>query len=62
MLNNAVGNTGDSINDNIHEQEQFNQEISAGTQQANESVSYTHLDVYKRQKWNNMKLLLSTHT
>lgn len=36
MLNNAVGNTGDSINDNIHEQEQFNQEISAGTQQANE--------------------------
>ena len=36
MLNNAVGNTGDSINDNIHEQEQFNQEITAGTQQANE--------------------------
>lgn len=36
MLSNAVGNTGDSINDNIHEQEQFNQEISAGTQQANE--------------------------
>lgn len=36
MLNNAVGNTGDSINDNIHEQEQFNQEVSAGTQQANE--------------------------
>lgn len=36
MLNNAVGNTGDSINDNIHEQEQFNQEISVGTQQANE--------------------------
>ena len=36
MLNNAVGNTGDSINDNIHEQEQFNQEISTGTQQANE--------------------------
>lgn len=36
MLNNAVGNTGDSISDNIHEQEQFNQEISAGTQQANE--------------------------
>lgn len=36
MLNNAVGNTGDSINDNIHEQEQFNQEISAGTQQVNE--------------------------
>lgn len=36
MLNNAVGNTGDSINDNIHEQEQFNQEIRAGTQQANE--------------------------
>lgn len=36
MLNNAVGNTGDRINDNIHEQEQFNQEISAGTQQANE--------------------------
>lgn len=36
MLNNVVGNTGDSINDNIHEQEQFNQEISAGTQQANE--------------------------
>ena len=36
MLNNAVGNTGDSINDDIHEQEQFNQEISAGTQQANE--------------------------
>lgn len=36
MLNNAVGNTGDSINDNLHEQEQFNQEISAGTQQANE--------------------------
>lgn len=36
MLSNAVGNTRDSINDNIHEQEQFNQEISAGTQQANE--------------------------
>lgn len=36
MLSNAVGNTGDSINDNIHEQEQFNQEVSAGTQQANE--------------------------
>ena len=36
MLNNAVGNTGDSINDNLHEQEQFNQEISSGTQQANE--------------------------
>lgn len=39
MLNNAVGNTGDSINDNIHEQEQFNQEISAGTQQANELIN-----------------------
>lgn len=36
MLNNAVGNTGDSINDNVDEQGRFNQEISAGTQQANE--------------------------
>ena len=36
MLNNAVGNTERYIRDNVDEQGRFNQEISAGTQQANE--------------------------
>lgn len=36
MLNNAVGNTTQGISQNISEQEQFNQEIASGTQQANE--------------------------
>lgn len=36
MLNNAVGNTERYIRDNVDEQGRFNQEVSAGTQQANE--------------------------
>lgn len=36
MLSNAVGNTERYIRDNVDEQGRFNQEISAGTQQANE--------------------------
>lgn len=36
MLNNVVGNTTQGISQNISEQEQFNQEIASGTQQANE--------------------------
>lgn len=36
MLNNAVGNTTQGISQNISEQGRFNQEISSGTQQANE--------------------------
>lgn len=36
MLNNAVGNTERYIRDNVDEQGRFNQEVLAGTQQANE--------------------------